>query len=38
MTTSLDLVKIAHQDQWQLHIVYQTENKSGVPTERDIDI
>lgn len=38
MTTHLDLVKIAHQDQWRLHIVYQTENKSGVQTERDIDV
>jgi hypothetical protein len=38
MTTPLDLVKIAHQDQWQLHIVYQTENPSGVQTERDIDV
>jgi predicted DNA-binding transcriptional regulator YafY len=38
MTTPLDLVKIAHQDQWQLHIVYQTENQSGVQTERDIDV
>jgi hypothetical protein len=38
MTTHLDLVKIAHQDQWRIHIVYQTENKSGVQTERDIDV
>jgi hypothetical protein len=38
MTTPLDLVKIAHQDQRVLHIVYQTENRSGVQTERDIEV
>ena len=38
MTTILDLLTIAHQDQRQLHILYQTENPSGVQTERDIDV